>query len=74
MSARKLRQQPLVPEPGQRRIDLDEEADVRNVPADFGDLESQRVLDAVADALVGDLARQAAREDFGRPNRQRVQP
>lgn len=40
-----------------------EDADVRS-PADFTDPESLRVLDAVADALVGLLARQKAREDF----------
>jgi hypothetical protein len=48
-----------------------EEADVRS-PADFSDPESVRVLDAVADDLVGPLAIQAAREDWvasqkGRP-------
>ncbi|MGQ0737184.1 MAG: hypothetical protein ACT4QD_26500 [Acidobacteriota bacterium] len=32
--------------------------------ADFSDAESFRVLDAAADALVGLLARQAARECF----------
>jgi hypothetical protein len=48
-----------------------ESADVRS-PADFSDPESERVLDAVADALIGPLALQAAREDWlasqrGRP-------
>ncbi len=41
-----------------------EEADVRNRPADFSDAESVRVLDVAADAFVGVLARQAARECF----------
>lgn len=48
---------PVPPEPPRR------EADVRE-PRDFSDPESQRVLDAAADALVGELARQAAREHF----------
>lgn len=33
-------------------------------PDDFSDPESMRVLDAIADALIAPLARQAAREDF----------
>jgi hypothetical protein len=33
-------------------------------PVDFSDAESRRVLDGAADALVGVLARLAAREDF----------
>lgn len=41
-----------------------EEADVRNRPADFSDAESGRVLAAAADALIGELARQAARDFF----------
>jgi hypothetical protein len=41
-----------------------EDADVRNHLADFSDVESVRVLDAAADALVGVLARQAARQWF----------
>lgn len=32
--------------------------------ADFSDPESERVLDAIADALIEPLARQAARADF----------
>ncbi|WP_291988238.1 hypothetical protein [Luteitalea sp.] len=40
------------------------DGDVRNQPSDFGDPESQRVFDAAADALVEELARQAAREHF----------
>jgi hypothetical protein len=39
------------------------ESDVRRA-LDFSDAESQRVFDAAAEALVGELARQAAREHF----------
>lgn len=58
MNARK----PRTVRPNQLR--RPEDADVRNAPADFGDPESQRVLDAVADVLVDVLARQAAHECF----------
>ena len=58
MSARK----PRIVRPNEPRPH--EDADVRNAPADFGDPESQRVLDAAADVLVEVLARQAARECF----------
>lgn len=58
MNARKPRTvQPNQPRPP-------EDADVRNAPTDFGDPESQRVLDAAADVLVGVVARQAAHECF----------
>lgn len=50
-------QEPPQPPPRQ------EDADVRE-PADFSDPESQSVWNASADALVGELARQAARECF----------
>jgi hypothetical protein len=49
---------PLVPKRHLRREDMD------NRPHDFSDPESQRVLDAVADALIGPLVRQKARQDF----------
>ena len=41
------------------------QGDTRSINAgDFSDPESERVLDAIADALVEPLARQAARADF----------
>lgn len=55
MSARKPRVVQSNP-PGQ------EEADVRNQPADFSDPESQRVLGAAAREVARELGRQAARE------------
>jgi hypothetical protein len=58
MSARKPRLG--VPEPGQRRIDQEDES-VRK-PADFSDPESERVLDAAARSVARELGRQAARE------------
>jgi hypothetical protein len=56
VSAKKPRLVPVSPRP-------QEDADVRNPPADFGDAESMRVLDAVFDALIEPLAIQAARDD-----------
>ncbi len=41
-----------------------EEAGVRSNSADFSDAQSGRVLAAAADALIGELARQAARDLF----------
>jgi hypothetical protein len=58
MSARK----PRIGRP--KRARCTENADVRKFPADFRDAESVRVLDAAADALVLELARQAARDFF----------
>jgi hypothetical protein len=47
-----------------RRLRRQEDTDVRSRQADFSDAESVRVLDAAADALVGVVARQAARQCF----------
>ena len=58
-----------MPRPARRPLML---VDAKSVqPADFGDLESQRVLAAAARAVARELGREAAREYFaeliGRP-------
>jgi hypothetical protein len=55
MSGRK----PRIVKPSPR----DEEPAVRNALVDFSDPDSQRVLDAIADALLAPLAIQQARHD-----------